>query len=129
MVAPTPGSRRHRCPRHGVTVRSTPVGLLHCQDMECAHIVSSFDSPLAILQSRKHLDPLPTARGSPKAGFSASARFSGPWDVIGRPELSHVSTEGGRVGIWTRHLLTNNKPQLLNDRDAQRSFGMSEIAR
>ena len=49
--------------------------------------------------------------------------------VIGRPELSHVSTEGGRVGIWTRHLLTNNKPQLLNDRDAQRSLGMSEIAR
>jgi hypothetical protein len=74
-------SRRHRCPRHGMTVRSTPVRLLHCKDMECAHIVSSFDSPLAILQSRKRVDPLPTARGSPKAGFSASARFSGTWDL------------------------------------------------
>ena len=68
-------------PAHGMTVRSTPVRLLHCKDMECAHIVSSFDSPLAILQSRKRVDPLPSARGSPKAGFSASARFSGTWDL------------------------------------------------
>jgi hypothetical protein len=50
---PDTRSRRHRYPRHGMTVRSTPVRLLHCKDMECAPIVSSFDSPLAILQSRK----------------------------------------------------------------------------
>ena len=33
---PDTRSRRHRRPRHGMTVRSTPVRLLHCKDMECA---------------------------------------------------------------------------------------------
>jgi hypothetical protein len=43
---------------------------------------------------------------------------------MGIHELSSVSTEGGHVGIWTRHLPTNHKPQLVQTQTRKNPFGM-----
>jgi hypothetical protein len=39
-----------------------------------------------------------------------------------------VSTEGGRVGIWTRHLLDEQQTSAPKRQRRTRSLGMSEIA-
>src|ERR1700675_4106827 len=96
-----------RCPHDGTSRRSTLLHLLHRKDMECAHIFSSLDSPLIILSSRRAHRLLTDCTRFSK-GWVAEKRkvLRNLGSATGIHELSKVSTNGGRVGISTRYLLT-----------------------
>jgi hypothetical protein len=94
---------RHDCPQY-----SCPFATLQRHGM-CAHC---FVIRFAISNSPVEKSPGPSTdctRFSKGRLLRKRKVFRNLGSVIGRPELSHVSTEGGRVGIWTRHLLADGQ--------------------